>query len=402
VLLNSVGDPGVFPANGGTGGSDARGHTMFTRVLDAMRPPVEDLATTTLIQRALLENMWRNPFAVMHAAHLAMSADLTAEMAELARRELPVLVLWSDRDRLVPLTAFDTFCSTFGTDGKVVRGGHSWLLANPDVFGEVLDNVIQVQSAEHGVRATTANISELRELLAHTTLPRAVATRLLNGVSPLWALSESPAVLAGDLALCHPKLRPGEVRAVARQMPGTNTFRLTVAAEDRPGFLADTAGTLAGADVSVEAASVMTTSGGRLALHALTVRSRTPFDEERWTAIGGRLRETAEGSSPSYRFVPTGRARVTRSGEGIDTSIVRVTAPDRIGLLSAICRWFADHGVSIEAADISTVDGNVNDVFLIDGECDTDLLARHLSGPSSSFSASPASLLSALRRCRLA
>ena len=63
----------------------------------------------------------------------------------LAARRLPVLILWSDADRLIPVAAFDTFCSAFGTEGHVVSGGHSWLLANPDVFGEVLDNVIHVE-----------------------------------------------------------------------------------------------------------------------------------------------------------------------------------------------------------------------------------------------------------------
>ena len=85
-------------------------------------------------------------------------------MAELAARELPVLVLSSDDDRVIPSTAFETFCSTFGTDGQMVRGGHSWLLANPEAFGEVLDNVISVQGGEHGARAATGNVAQLREL----------------------------------------------------------------------------------------------------------------------------------------------------------------------------------------------------------------------------------------------
>ena len=58
---------------------------------------------------------------------------------------------------------------------------------------------------------------------------------------------------------------------------------------------------------------------------------------------------------------------------------MRVTAPDRIGLLSAVCRWFADHGVSVEAASISTVDGVAKDVFLVSGDCDVAALADHLS-----------------------
>ncbi len=399
VLLNSVGDPAVFPGNGLNRTAEPRPFNPFRPMLDALRPPSDDLATMVLMQRALLENMSRHPLTVLQAAQIAITADLTREMAELARRELPVLVLWSDHDQVIPQAAFDTFCSTFGTDGHVVRGGHSWLLANPDVFGEVLDNVIHVQSAQRGVSVATANVAQLRELLDRTTLPAPVATRLLDGISPLWALSESPTVLAGDLALCHPRIRPGEVRAVARQMPAPNTFRLTVVATDRPGLLADTAATLAAERVSVEAASVMTWPSGRLAMHAVTVRSDTEFDEARWTAIGARLRETAEGAAPAYRFTPSGRARVTRTGEAVGKSIVRVTAPDRLGLLSAVCRWFADQGVSIEAADIATADGTANDVFLVDGDCDTELLARHLSADSASSSAAGTRFVRALLRC---
>ena len=70
---------------------------------------------------------------------------------------------------------------------------------------------------------------------------------------------------------------------------------------------------------------------------------------------------------------------MTVTGEGDGRSVVRVTAPDRIGLLSAVCRWFADNDVSVEAASISTVDGVAKDVFLVDGDCDVDALARHLS-----------------------
>src|SRR5207302_3307749 len=55
----------------------------------------------------------------------------------------------------------------------------------------------------------------------------------------LWLMSAAPAVLAGDLALCHPKLRRDEVRAVARSIAGSDRVRLTVVAADRPGLLAD-------------------------------------------------------------------------------------------------------------------------------------------------------------------
>lgn len=382
VLLNSVGDPSSFPLTGvrrlkSFGLADA---ARQVRNLTKITP--RSITSAIAAQEAFVTNIVRNPMALAQVAWIAMSADLSFEMSELAERHLPVLVLWSEQDGVIPMAAFDTFCSAFGTDGHVVSGGHSWLLANPDVFGEVLDNVIQVQITEHGSQTATANTGQLRELLRPTSVPRRVVMALLDGVSPLWVMSEAPAVLAADLALCHPRLRPGEVRAVARAMPAPNTFRLTVVAKDRRGLLADTAATLASERISIVAASVTTWPDEGLALHSMTVHSDTGFDEQRWSTIGERLREMASGRPPLDWYLPTGRASVSRTGEADGKSVVRVTAPDRLGLLSSVSRWFADHEVSIEAADIHTTNGVVRDVFLVDGEFDIGDLERHLSGPS--------------------
>ena len=118
----------------------------------------------------------------------------------------------------------------------MLKGGHSWLLANPRALSEVLDNLVQVQVAEHestGVRTTTA---ELRRLLRGTNIPARAVTRLLKAASPLWMMSERPSVLAGDLVLCHPPLAAGEVRAVARPLEDLAVYRVTVVAADRPGL----------------------------------------------------------------------------------------------------------------------------------------------------------------------
>lgn len=385
VVLNSVGSPRASAAAGVAARSPLLGLNGMRSMVNALRP-AEDLTTTTLMQWRLLSNFQRAPWSVMQTAQAALWADLRKEMAALAARQLPVLVLWSDDDRVVPLDSFDTFCSTFGTDGQMVRGGHSWLLADPEAFGEVLDNVISVQGGEHGASAATGSIAQLRALLAETTLPRVVAAELLDGVSPLWVMSEPTELLAADLALCHPRVAAGEVRAVARALPDGNAFRLTVVARDRRGFLADTAAVLSAAGVTIETASVMTWPRRELALHALTVRSDGDMDAARWATIGERLRAAVDVPFSS-KFTPSGRATVTRSGAGVGTTIVRVTAPDDVGLLSAICRWFADEGRSIEAAGIATADGVASDVFVVDGDCDTDRLARHLSrAPSSSGS----------------
>ena len=58
-----------------------------------------------------------------------------------------------------------------------------------------------------------ATITELREGLQATTVPSDIADCLIKHASPLWLSSENAALLAGDLALCHPPLKRHEVRA---------------------------------------------------------------------------------------------------------------------------------------------------------------------------------------------
>ena len=180
-------------------------------------------------------------------------------------------------------------------------------------------------------------------------------------------MSERPAVLAADLALCHPPLAAAEVRAVARPMETPSTFRVTVVAADRPGLLADTAAALADEDLTVVSASVATWTDPDIALHSLTVVSTTAGDP-RWDALGERLRRLATGSRPPSRFAPTGRVTVTavpqRTGP---VRRSRSRGPDGLGLLEAISRWFAEHDVSIEAAEITTHDGTATDRFLVNG-----------------------------------
>jgi pimeloyl-ACP methyl ester carboxylesterase len=91
-----------------------------------------------------LPNLVRNPRAMWKAANLARSADLTEQLEELRRRALPVVVLWGDKDRIIPRPSFDALCAAIGSQGEVVDGNHSWLLADPDSFGEVMTNIVAV------------------------------------------------------------------------------------------------------------------------------------------------------------------------------------------------------------------------------------------------------------------
>jgi len=114
-----------------------------------------------------LPNAIRNPLALWKVANLARRADLTPELEELKRRKLPVVVLWGDKDKIIPRASFDALCQAIGSEGEVVAGNHSWLLADPDAFGEVMTNVMQVAKLAQEIKdeeAPEANLEQKRPL----------------------------------------------------------------------------------------------------------------------------------------------------------------------------------------------------------------------------------------------
>ena len=211
---------------------------------------------------------------------------------------------------------------------------------------------------------------------------RAVVTRLLTAASPLWMMSERPSVLAADLALCHPSLAAGEVRAVARPMEDPSTFRLTVVAADRRRSPCGhrRRARRRGPDGAVGVRGDVAGTGRRPAL------GHGPVDDVDGTRLGRPRGGIALGRPRRRlrrpRYAPTGRATVSTAESGPHRTLVKVTAPDRLGLLETVSRWFAERDISIEAAEITTLEGIATDRFLVDGEFEPAELADHLSRPA--------------------
>jgi pimeloyl-ACP methyl ester carboxylesterase len=111
----------------------------------------EDLLPLRQVTRVLpviledaLPNLVRNPLGLWKVANLARRADLTAELQQLRDRQVPVVVLWGEQDAMIPRASFDALCAAIGSKGEVVAGRHSWLIADPDAFGEVMTNSVTV------------------------------------------------------------------------------------------------------------------------------------------------------------------------------------------------------------------------------------------------------------------
>ena len=83
-------------------------------------------------------NLVSNPLAMWRVGEFVRKAHLLEEIAALGEAGVPVTLVWSDRDRLVPHAGFSALCRAACVDGEVVPGGHSWLIAEPRRFADVV------------------------------------------------------------------------------------------------------------------------------------------------------------------------------------------------------------------------------------------------------------------------
>lgn len=89
-------------------------------------------------------NLLRNPGGIVRVGTLARKANLDAELEELKRRRLPVVILWGEDDKVLPRLSFEALREAIGAECITISGSHGWLLADPAAFGEVMTNVVAV------------------------------------------------------------------------------------------------------------------------------------------------------------------------------------------------------------------------------------------------------------------
>jgi glycine cleavage system regulatory protein len=245
-----------------------------------------------------------------------------------------------------------------------------------------------------------ATVTQVRDLLVGTSLPDPLVRTLLDGASALWLMGEPDEQVAADLALCHPPLRSGEVRAFARPLQG-GQHKVSVVAPDRPGLLAGTAAALATQGLSVTSASGSAWPDLGFAVLRVVVDTADGVTID-WDAAGADLRRRLAGPAPGHEhvpFEPLAPVVVEAEDQAGGRTMVSVQAPDRPGLLWAIAAWFEEHDCNIEVARIGGCDGTATDTFVVVGPVDADELANRLSGRGSNHLPRPVILgLSAAHR----
>ena len=121
---------------------------------DLLHSPSALRVLPTLLE-SFVPNLLSNPLGMFRPGEVIRRADLVAEVRTVAARGIPVSVAWSDRDGLVPRSAFDDLRRAAGVEGMVVEGAHAWLIEDPAGFGELVISALVDGRAGSGGRSGT-------------------------------------------------------------------------------------------------------------------------------------------------------------------------------------------------------------------------------------------------------
>lgn len=157
VLVNSIGGAAMTPDGELVQPTARRLWDWGVHFARDVRIPSQVLRVLPVIASDVLPNLVQEPRAFLRTAGMAWRADLTSELTTLARRGLPVVVVWGRRDRLISDGSFRALCEALGDRSPItVPGGHNWLLADPAHFGEVMTNVVTVANRARWLRPVGA------------------------------------------------------------------------------------------------------------------------------------------------------------------------------------------------------------------------------------------------------
>lgn len=130
--------------------------------------PVRQLTRVLpVILEDAVPNLLRDPGSMWRVGALARQADLTRELQHLRDRGLPIVVLWGKADRVLPRASMESLCAAAGVgpDQTVtVEGRHTWILADPTAFGEVMTNVAALVHLPPSADAAPAPAEDDHEL----------------------------------------------------------------------------------------------------------------------------------------------------------------------------------------------------------------------------------------------
>lgn len=218
------------------------------------------------------------------------------------------------------------------------------LLAHPELLSGVDDSLA-------GLR---------RRQTAELTSDPALVERI-NLAPTTYVLAHEPDRLLEQIRLIEPTPQGKTVRVTVRATSEATRFEVTVACRNQRGLLSRLAGALADTGYSVTSASLATWPDDAV-LDTFIVTADAPPTSERLSEVFSR----ALAGRPAARRIagPLPRLAIDNAIHPWHT-ILRVTGPDRIGLLAAVSAALSDSAAVVHHAVIQTRDGVADDTFEI-------------------------------------
>ncbi|MDZ4178753.1 MAG: hypothetical protein U1E29_05925, partial [Coriobacteriia bacterium] len=172
---------------------------------------------------------------------------------------------------------------------------------------------------------------------------------------------------------------PGAHALAVSNGPIPGTFRVTIAAHDRPGLLATLAGTFALAGLDILGGHSASVEGGAterrdIALDTFVVTSATlaPIGTETWNRLERTLTAALTGRfAVAVRLAERRRHYAPRASGALEAHIdedprgatLHVRAPDRVGLLHDIARSISESGLDVNSLTATSRAGWAEDTF---------------------------------------